>query len=53
MKTKRKGRPPKPISTSIRMTRNTQNMLRYLARYTGMTQGKVIEIALKKIYDDV
>ena len=55
MRVKRKGRPPKPIPVSLRMTRSTQMMLRYLARNMGMTQGKVMEIALNRLYeaDDV
>ncbi len=52
MITKRKGRPPKKLHTSVRMTRATQMQLRYLARNMGMTQGKVLEVALTRLYDE-
>jgi len=53
MKQKSRGRPPKKRVCSVRMTRATQMQLKYLARNTGWTQGHVLEIALRRLYDDV
>lgn len=46
------GRPPKMLNTSIRMKRSTKFLLNQLARWTGWTQGKVVDMAVRKMYQD-
>ena len=49
---KKQGRPPKAYSTSVRMKRSTRHMLRYLCRNTGQNQATVLDIAIKRLYED-
>lgn len=51
MRNKARGRPPKKHPTSVRMTKGTQTKLQYLARNMEMTQGRILQIAVDRLYD--
>jgi len=48
---KSKGRPPILRRYSIRMSKGTKFMLIQLARSTGWRQGKVLQVALQRMYE--
>lgn len=51
MSRKTRGRPPLKYPTSVRMSKGTQLRLQQMARSMCMTQGRVFELAIQRLYD--